>query len=155
MRWRLAAIAWLTASPALAQVPAPPAPKPEPGTASSAAYDERVRQSFQAAERFQGPLDGGWILSARPGGPLFEVRFVDHRGKLEAAWRDLRRPAALNASGVVDEVARDGGRLTFRFSPMAGVTDVATLSPAAGGTWSGELDEAGHKRTVTLAKTSP
>jgi hypothetical protein len=139
------------------QAPAAPpvVTKPEPGTPSSAAYDQRVVESFQAAERFQGPLDGGWTLSAKEGGPLFEVRFVDHQGKLEAAWRDLRRPAALNASGVVDQVARDGGRLTFRFSPMAGVTDVASLVAGAGGTWAGELDEGGHKRTVTLAKTSP
>ena len=149
---RLALALWLAAGPALAQ---PAGLKPEPGTPSASGYDARVMQSFEAAERFQGPLDGGWTLSAQEGGPLFEVRFVDHHGKLEAAWRDLRRPAALNASGVVDEVARDGGRLTFSFSSTTGVTDRASLSAAGGGTWAGELDEGGKKRAVTLAKTSP
>jgi hypothetical protein len=140
---RLAVMLWLAAGPALAQGSPPDA------------YDSRVMQSFRAAERFQGPLEGGWTLSAQDGGALFEVRFVDHHGKLEAAWRDLRRPAALNASGFVDELVREGSRLTFRFSPMAGVTDAATLTASAGGTWIGELDEGGRKRAVTLAKTSP
>jgi hypothetical protein len=134
---------------------APSGRKPEPGTAASGGYDSRVIESFQAAERFQGPLDGGWTLAAKGGAPLYAVRFVDHAGKLEAAWRDLRRTGALDASGVVDEVARDGGRLSFRFTPMTGVTDVATLTAGAGGVWTGELDEAGRKRAVTLAKTSP
>jgi len=154
MRARPGLILWLVAGPALAQAPAA-ALKPDPGTASGDAYGVRVIQSFEAAERFQGPLDGGWRLTARTGEPLFELRFVDHHGKLEAVWRDLRRPAALNASGVVDELAREGGRLTFRFSSMGGVTDAATLTASAPGTWSGELDEGGRKRAVTLAKTSP
>jgi hypothetical protein len=139
-----------------AEPPAPVAPsaKIHPD-APTEAYDARVASSFRAAESFQGPLDGGWTLSASGEGALFSVRFVDHAGKLEAAWRDLRRKGALDGSGVVDGVTRDGGRLTLRFSAMTGVQDVVTLAAGAGGVWSGELDEGGHKRSVTLAKTSP
>jgi hypothetical protein len=134
---------------ALAQ-PQPPPPPAEPD-----AYEARVVSSFRAAERFQGPLDGGWTLSGTDQGDLFSIRFVDHAGKLEAVWRDLRRTGALDASGVVDQVAREGGRLTLRFSPMAGVSDLVTLTAGAEGAWTGELDEGGHERRVTLAKTSP
>ena len=56
---RLALALWLAAGPALAQ---PAGLKPEPGTPSASGYDARVMQSFEAAERFQGPLDGGWTL---------------------------------------------------------------------------------------------
>jgi hypothetical protein len=146
----LAVLLGLCGGAALAQ--SPPL-KPEPGAGPAEDYDARVRQSFTEAERFQGPLDGGWTLSAADGGPLFAVRFADHDGKLEAVWRDLRRPGALGASGVVNEAVRDGGRLTLRFSPLAGVQDVAVLE-MAGATFTGELDEGGRKRRVTLAKTS-
>jgi hypothetical protein len=130
---------------------APPAPSP-----STEGYDTRVRQSFAAAESFQGPLDGGWTLSARREGPLYAIRFSDNHGRLEAAWRDLRRSkGALDSSGFVQGVERDGGRLTLRFSPADGVRDVATLAAQADGRWTGELDENGRKRAVTLRKTSP
>jgi hypothetical protein len=131
---------------------APPSDAPAP---SSEAYDNRIRQSFAAAESFRGPLDGGWTLSAAGEGQLYAIRFVDKAGRLEAAWRDLRRQGALGASGFVDQVDRAGGRLTLSFSPATGVRDVATLTPGSGGVWSGELDENGRKRAVSLAKTSP
>jgi hypothetical protein len=140
---------------AAAEPPAPPPAERIDPRAPTAAYDSRVTQSFAAAESFQGPLDGGWTLSAGAEGPLYALRFVDKAGHIEAAWRDLRREGALGASGFVEQVARDGGRLTLRFSPAAGVEDVATLVAGAGGAWSGELDENGRKRAVSLAKTSP
>jgi hypothetical protein len=133
--------------------PPPPAVRIDPN-APTTAYDSRVKQSFAAAESFQGPLDGGWTLSAGAEGPLYAIRFVDKAGRVEAAWRDLRRQGALGSSGFVEQVARDGGRLVLRFSPSDGVQDVATLNAAAGG-WTGELDENGRKRAVSLAKTSP
>ena len=132
---------------------APPA-APDPPPASAEAYEARVRQSFAAAESFQGPLDGGWTLSAPGEGRLYAIRFVDRPGRLEAAWRDLRRQGALGASGFVDEVQRAGPRLTLRFSPATGLEDVATLT-ARGDGWSGELVENGRRRAVSLAKTSP
>lgn len=134
---------------------APEAAPPSRANPSTAGYDARIRQSFAAAQAYSGPLEGGWTLAAQGEGRLFDLRFVDRAGKLEAVWRDLRRTGALGASGVVDEVERTGGKLSLRFSPMEGVTDVATLSAGPANTWSGELSENGRKRAVSLAKTSP
>jgi len=134
---------------------APEATPPTKANPSSAAYDARIRQSFAAAQAYSGPLEGGWTLAAKDEGKIFDLRFVDRSGKLEGVWRDLRRPGALGASGLVDEVERTGGKLTFRFSPMAGVTDVAVLAAGPANTWTGELEENGRKRAVSLAKTSP
>ena len=134
--------------------PAPPSARIDPA-APTDAYDSRVQQSFAAAQSFQGPLDGGWTLSATGEGQLYALRFVDRGGRLEAAWRDLRRNGALGASGFVDQVERSGGRLTLGFSPIAGVRDVATLTAGVGNRWTGQLDENGRKRAVALAKTSP
>lgn len=135
---------------------AQPEPAPStPAAPSTAGYDARVKQSFAAAESFRGPLDGGWTLSAKDGAPLFAIRFSENQGRLEAAWRDLRRDGALNASGLVEAAERDGGRLTLRFAPAAGVRDAATLTATADGGWTGELDENGRKRPVTMRKTSP
>jgi hypothetical protein len=144
--------------------------EPEPGDEAEAAgqtdpaaqaapttenYDARVRQSFAAAESFRGPLDGGWTLSAKREEPLYVIRFSDNQGQLEAAWRDLRRGGALDASGLVEQVERQGDRLTLSFTSAAGVRNVATLKSRPDGAWAGELDENGRKRKVTLRKTSP
>jgi len=146
----LGRLAFVLAALAASAVRAQPA-----SSEATPGYDARVGQSFAAAESFRGPLDGGWTLAAKRGGPLYAIRFSENQGRLEAAWRDLRRQGALDASGFVDEVARDGGRLTLRFSPTAGTQDVATLSARADGVWTGELAENGRKRPVTMAKTSP
>jgi hypothetical protein len=114
-----------------------------------------VRQSFAAAESFRGPLDGGWTLSAKPKEPLYAIRFSDDHGQLEAAWRDLRRGAALDASGLVEQVDRQGDRLTLSFTSATGVRHVARLKARSDGAWAGELDENGSRRKVTLEKTSP
>jgi hypothetical protein len=146
------AVAAGQAEPANPEAPPPASTAPQPSTE---AYDARVRQSFAAAESFHGPLDGGWTLSAHGEGQLYAIRFSDNHGKLEAAWRDLRRKGALDASGFVEQADRRGAQLTLRFSPAAGVQDFATLTATANGAWTGELDENGRKRAVTLAKTSP
>src|SRR4249919_1135326 len=52
------------------------------------AYEQRVRSSFAAAEGFQGPLDGGWTLSAGTD-DLFALQIVDKPDRLEGVWRDL------------------------------------------------------------------
>jgi hypothetical protein len=135
-----------------AEPAAPAAPATPPSTEN---YDARVEQSFAAAESFRGPLDGGWTLTAKREGPLYAIRFSDNHGQLEAAWRDLRRDGALDASGLVEQVERTGDRLTLSFTPAAGVRDVATLKARRDGAWAGELDENGRKRKVTLRKTSP
>jgi hypothetical protein len=126
-----------------------------PPTPRDMAYEARVRSSFASAEGFQGPLDGGWTLSA-DGRDLYALQLVDQRDRLEGVWRDVRRKGSLNASGVVDDIQRQGSELTLRFTPSPGApTTVATLHDGGGGRWSGELAEGAARRTVTLRRASP
>jgi hypothetical protein len=120
------------------------------------AYDSRIRASFAAAEGFQGPLDGGWTLATADGQGLYALQLVDRRDRLEGVWRDLRRKGAIDASGVLDDVARQGPDLTLRFAARSGgPASVANLHGAADGGWSGEFSEGGQKRPVTLRRTAP
>lgn len=149
MRRLLASVSLLSACGA-----GPAAAQPAPPLADAGSYDARVRQSFAAAEAFQGPLDGGWTLSAGET-PLFAIQVSERDGRLEAAWRDLRRPGAVAASGFVDALDRAAGKLTLRFASAPGVQDIATLSAQRGGTWSGDLEENGRRLAVTLARAAP
>ena len=127
-----------------------------PPSVRDLAYDSRIRASFASAESFQGPLDGGWMLSAR-GQDLYALQLVDRRDRLEGVWRDVRRKGSLNASGLLDDLQRQGSELTLRFTPLPGAPSaVATLHESAGsGLWTGDLAEGGGKRAVTLRRTSP
>jgi hypothetical protein len=119
------------------------------------AYDSRIRSSFASAESFQGPLEGGWTLSAG-GQDLYALQLVDRRDRLEGVWRDVRRKGSLNASGVVDDLRRQGAELTLRFTPSPGAAaTVATLHDGGAGLWSGEIAEGGARRAVTLRRTGP
>src|SRR6185312_2330982 len=90
-----------------------------PPTVRDMAYENRIRSSFASAEGFQGPLDGGWTMSAG-GQDLYALQIVDRRDRLEGVWRDVRRKGALNASGLVDDMQRQGGDLILRFTPAQG-----------------------------------
>ncbi len=126
-----------------------------PPTSRDIAYDSRIRSSFASAETFLGPLDGGWMLSA-DGQDLFALQLVDRRDRLEGVWRDVRRKGALNASGLVDDMQRQGSELTLRFTPVPDApATVAVLHDGPSGVWTGELVEAGAKRTVALRRTGP
>ena len=126
-----------------------------PPTVRDMAYENRIRSSFASAEGFQGPLDGGWTMSAG-GQDLYSLQIVDRRDRLEGVWRDLRRKGSLNASGLVDNLQRQGSELTVRFTPTpGGPSSVATLHDSVGGSWAGELAEGGGRRAVTLRRTSP
>lgn len=117
---------------------------------AGAAYDSRIRASRVSTQAFQGPLDGAWRLAA-PSGALYDFQLVDRStGVVEGAWRDLRRPGALSASGFVDAVERDGANVRLRFGDR-----VATLSPGADGRWIGELVEPEGRKPVTLSRGSP
>jgi hypothetical protein len=138
----------VTVAPAPPEPPRPYIP-PQEGALSGVAYDSRIRASMVSAQGFQGPLDGGWTLMS-PQGPLYAFQLVDRgTGAVEGAWRDLRRPGALDASGFVDTVERLGGEVVLRFDGGR----VATLRSGGDGRWTGELDEAGGRRAVTLART--
>lgn len=126
-----------------------------PPTLRDMAYDSRIRSSFASAESFQGPLDGGWTLSAN-GQDLYALQLVDRRDRLEGVWRDIRRKGSLNASGLVDDLHRQGSDLILRFTPAPGApTTVATLHDSVNGLWAGEMVEGAAKRAVTLRRTSP
>ena len=113
-------------------------------------YDSRIRASFAAAEGFQGPLDGGWTLAADDGRGLYALQLVDKRDRLEGVWRDLRRKGAIDASGLVDDIQRQGSDLVVRFAAAT-----ATLHGAPDGGWSGDLAEGGKRWKVTLRRTAP
>jgi len=118
------------------------------------AYDSRIRSSFASAESFQGPLDGGWTLAAR-GADVYAFQIVDRRDRLEAVWRDLRRPGSLNASGLVDDIQRSGGGVTLRFTETSSPSATLTLHPAPDGRWTGDLVRGDETLTVTMRKTGP
>ena len=117
-------------------------------------YETRLRSSFASAQGMQGPLDGAWTLSTTGGQPLYSLLFVDKgRGQLEGAWRDPRRRGATDSSGFMAGVQRIGAQLSasFQTRPGASATTI-TLNPAASGTWTGVLDEAGTRTNVTLKR---
>lgn len=117
------------------------------------AYEQRIRASFAAAEGFQGPLDGGWTLAAGSD-DLFALQLVDKPDRLEGVWRDLRRKGALGASGLVDQISRQGGELTLRFQARAsGPQTVAVLHATPDGRWSGDIEDAGQRKSVVLRRS--
>ena len=118
-----------------------------PPTPADQAYDERLRASAAAARGFQGPMEGGWALSA-VGRDLYALQLVDRGGWVDGAWRDLRRPGALAGSGFIQGVQRTGGGdLAFRFA-----ADIVAVLHGAGGRWSGQLTEGGKSEAVTLVR---
>ncbi|MEH6676620.1 hypothetical protein [Phenylobacterium sp.] len=123
-------------------------------TPEERSYEARLRASFDSAQGLQGPLDGGWMLSMASGAELYALRFVDRgSGALEGAWRDARRPGALDGFGFLDNIERSGGKVTLRFSPRPGAPPtVITLSSAGQDQWSGEMIESGTPRSVTLRR---
>jgi hypothetical protein len=126
-----------------------------PPSLGAMAYDSRIRSSFASAESFQGPLDGGWTLSEKPGGDYYALQIVDRRDRLEAVWRNVRRVGSLNASGMVDDIQRTGGGLTLRFTEAPAPAAVVTLREAPGGLWAGQLVRGDAVISVTLRRTSP
>lgn len=159
-------------APAPAPVVQAPAPRPDRTIASQPvflderqavagqlnaeerSYEERLRASYNSAQGLQGPLDGGWALTTAAGQDLYALRFVDRgSGPLEGAWRDARRPGALDGFGFLDNIERRGGQVTLRFTPRRGAPPtVITLSAAADGQWSGDMVEDGAPRTVVMRR---
>ena len=118
--------------------------------AADLAYDARLRASAAAAERFQGPLDGGWILAAG-GGDLYAFQLVDKGDRLDGAWRDLRRPGDPAASGFLDEIRRTADGLTLRFTPPGEAPVTVALGPELGG----RAEQGGRAVAAALRRRRP
>jgi hypothetical protein len=125
-----------------------------PPSYADAAYESRLRSSFLSAQGMKGPLEGGWVITEPGGGSLYHLQLVDSAGGfIEGAWRDLRRPGAINASGLIVNAMRTGGLLNLRFYPEGQRDAVtATLTATADGGWSGELIEGGRRQSVVLKR---
>jgi hypothetical protein len=126
-----------------------------PPTVRDLAYDSRIRSSFASAESYQGQLEGGWTLAELRDGDHYALQIVDRRDRLEAVWRDVRRPGAPGASGLVDDIQRSGGELTFRFTVAGEFASVVRLHEGGDGRWTGNLVRGDQLFTVTLRRTGP
>jgi hypothetical protein len=125
-----------------------------PPSVRDLAYDARIRSSFASAQSFQGPLDGGWTLSDQFG-DRYVLQIVDRRDRLEAVWRDLRRPGSIEGSGLVDQIQRSGGDLTLKFTETKTPDLTLTLRDGGDGRWSGKLVRGDTTFQVTLRRTGP
>jgi hypothetical protein len=125
-----------------------------PPTIRDLAYDARIRSSFASAQSFQGPLDGGWTLSDQYG-DRYVLQIVDRHDRLEAVWRDLRRPGSIEGSGLVDTIQRTGGDLTLKFAETQAPDLTLTLRETGDGRWSGKLVRGADSFQVTLRRTGP
>ncbi|CAN7176353.1 hypothetical protein LJR219_000320 [Phenylobacterium sp. LjRoot219] len=126
-----------------------PGPLPEPPKSSQQqAYDARLRASAEAAEDFQGPLDGGWTLAAASGGDLYAIELVDKRNHVEGAWRDLKREGDPQGSGLLDVVRRDASGFVLSFRPSGQRRVDVTLGPDL----RGNLVQGGARTPVTLRR---
>jgi len=118
--------------------------------------DERVGSSFNAAESYQGPLDGSWTLVSSSGQALLAFELVDKPGgqsPLEGVWRDLRRPATPGDIGFVDALIRGPGALSITLNPTAGSAAVTiSLHTDPTGAWSGTMRENGADAPVKLRR---
>ena len=133
--------------------PAPASPTAPAAAPSSEAYSARVRQSYAAAEAFRGRLDGAWTLSGG-GGDLLRFQLTDKGdGRVEGAWRDLKRTGALEASGFVDEVTLAWPKLNMRFKASATPEIRIGLQATADGRWTGKLWRGDEVFDVVLRKT--
>ncbi|MDB5480642.1 MAG: hypothetical protein JWO83_1695 [Caulobacteraceae bacterium] len=109
----------------------------------------RMRESAAAAQALQGPLDGAWTLCDAHQQPLFVFQITDPvggAGPLGGAWR---RSGASAPAGLIDAIARRGGRLAFRFIGDGEVVRVR-LRRRGDGAWAGAASENGHDLAVTL-----
>jgi hypothetical protein len=118
--------------------------------------DERIRASADAAERYQGPLDGPWTLVSTAGEKLYAFQLVDKPGgqsPLEGVWRDLRHPSTAGDIGMIDTLTRGPGSLTLAFAARPGEPPVTIeLKSDAAGFWYGDLRQGGAHLQVRMRR---
>lgn len=124
-----------------------PLPEP-PKTAEQKAYDARLRQSAEAAEQFQGPMDGGWTLAGEDANDIYGFELVDKVNRLDGAWRDLSRKGDPDGSGVLDVARRDASGVVLSFRPKGQRPVNVTLGPNL----QGNMEQGGKRTPVTLRR---
>ena len=118
--------------------------------------DARVSGSFDAAESYQGPLDGSWTLVSATGQALLAFQLVDRpggQGPLEGVWRDLRRPTVPGDIGFIDGIVRGQGALSITLNATQSspaVTIILHTDPT--GAWTGTMRENGADAPVKLRR---
>ena len=109
----------------------------------------------------RGPLDGRWRVSLVDGQPLYVFQISEFRRRPRCAFdpnrsrkprRDLRRPNALDASGVFAVVRRDQEQLSIVFYEGVGEEAETLRLDAAGQAWTGELVTAGTRSKVVMTR---
>jgi hypothetical protein len=138
----------LTGIAALAALPAIATAQPDNP------IDGRVRASAEAAQAYQGSLDGAWILTDQAGKPIYDFQLVERasgRGALEGVFRDLRRPPVAGDDGFIDSLERTGALLSLGFRAR-GAPVKLSLKGAADGAWTGELREDGAVTAVRMRR---
>jgi hypothetical protein len=160
-----------------APTPAPagssPAPPPAPGmddeggvvplSSQPQVGESQIRANFQTAEAARGALDGRWGLARADGGPpIYVFQFSDSGGapdprattpmapQVEGSWRDMRRPDALNGSGITETIRRDAQGITIVFYEDD-QEQTFVLQPA-GAAWTGDLMLAGVRTKVLMTR---
>lgn len=142
---------WIAAAPAVGQpfhVDQTGRTPEGPPAAVDQAYDGRIRSSAAAAHGLQGPLQGAWALSAG-GRDLYHLQLSDREGMIQGAWRDPRRPGALEGSGYLDVADRSDGSLVFSFTGAFAVLRLVD------GRWTGRLTEGDRTVPVILVRRVP
>ena len=133
----------LAPGPALAQEPGNP-------------VDARVGGSFNAAESYQGPLDGSWTLVSASGQALLAFQLVDRPGgqaPLEGVWRDLRHAVVPGDIGFIDGLVRAPGSLSITLNAtQTSPAMTVTLHADPNGGWSGTMRENGADAPVKLRR---
>ena len=119
--------------------------------------DARVAGSFNAAQSYQGPLDGSWTLVSATGQALLAFELVDKpggTGPLEGVWRDLRHPTLPGDIGFIDGLARGPGTLSITLNATPGSPAMSiSLHTDPTGAWSGVMRENGVDAPVKLRRS--
>jgi len=117
--------------------------------AGPVATDTRIKESADAAQALQGPLDGAWVLRDRAGRILdaFQIADPANGGAIGAAWRDGREPGG--DPRLVTGIIRVGSHLSLTFGSPAKRLGLRAINP---GTWRGRLVGRNIDLPVTLRR---
>lgn len=131
---------------------APATPPPEtsrPGVSQ----EEQIESAYRRAQAGKGRMDGAWLVSDASGRIMYRLQLVEpgRIAPLEGAWSDPRTPAAMGSRGFIDDISTSGDEFRIRIHRKAGQA-VLTVKWNAGGTLSGELNEAGSQVRIVMKR---